>query len=65
MRFVEVKNLSYDYGQWHYLAGTYDGSTMTLYLDGNIVGTTPIVGTITSYNTVLEFGSYPNLVKFD
>jgi parallel beta-helix repeat protein len=61
MRSIEVKNLSYTYGQWHYLAGTYDGSTMTLYLDGNIIGATPIVGTITSYNTVLEFGAYPNV----
>ncbi len=59
-RYVEVKNLSYNYGEWHYLAGTYNGSTMTMYLDGNVVGTTPIVGTITSYNTILEFGAYPN-----
>ena len=61
MRYVEIKNLGYNYGQWHYLAGTYDGSTMTMYLDGNIVGTTPISGTITSYNTILEFGAYPNI----
>ena len=61
MRYVEIKNLSYNYGQWHYLAGTYDGSTMKMYLDGNIVGTTPIVGTISSYDTILEFGAYPNV----
>ncbi len=63
LRWVEGKNLSYNYGEWHYLAGTYDGSTMTMYLDGNVVNTTPIVGTINSYDTVLEFGAYPNLVK--
>jgi len=62
LRYVEIKNLSYNYGQWHYLAGTYDGSTMKMYLDGNIVGTTPIVGTISSYDTILEFGAYPNVV---
>ena len=44
MQYVEVNNLGYNYGQWHYLAGTYDGSTMTMYLDGIVVGTTPIVG---------------------
>jgi hypothetical protein len=61
MQSVEVKNSGYDYGQWHYLAGTFNGSIMTMYLDGNIVGTMSIVGTITSYDTVLEFGAYPNV----
>jgi len=63
-QYVEVKNLSYNYGQWHYLAGTYNGSTMTMYLDGVEVGTTQIVGTITPYDTILEFGAYPNLPKY-
>jgi parallel beta-helix repeat protein len=62
-RYVEIKNLSYNYGQWHYLAGTYDGSNMTMYLDGVAVGTAPVAGTITSYDTIIEIGAYPNMPK--
>jgi hypothetical protein len=35
--------------QWHMLAGTYDGGTVRLYLDGTEVGSTPAMGSIT-YN---------------
>jgi len=30
---------------WHHVAVTWDGSTVTLYVDGNSVGTTPLSGT--------------------
>jgi hypothetical protein len=35
--------------QWHMLAGTYDGATVRLYLDGTEVGSTPAMGNI-AYN---------------
>ncbi|MCX9028189.1 MAG: LamG domain-containing protein, partial [Candidatus Methanoperedens sp.] len=60
---VGATNLNYGYGQWHYLAGTYDGSNIALYLDGVPVATKAVSGTMNSYNTVIQFGSYPNLGK--
>jgi hypothetical protein len=33
-------------GAWHMLAGTYDGSAVRLYLDGQLVGSTPGTGAI-------------------
>lgn len=32
--------------EWHHVAGTYDGSTMRVYLDGNLVATTNVAGTL-------------------
>jgi Concanavalin A-like lectin/glucanases superfamily len=50
-------------GNWHLIVGTWDGSTVRLYVDGNEVGTEPAYsGTISypggSYNS-LYIGSYP------
>jgi hypothetical protein len=37
-------------GTWHHLVGTYDGSNVNIYVDGNIVGS-PVAGT-----AVLSYG---------
>lgn len=31
---------------WHFVVGTYDGATMKLYVDGSLVGSTSVSGTI-------------------
>ena len=31
---------------WHWITGTYDGTNMKLYVDGNLVGVKPLPGTI-------------------
>lgn len=36
-----VSPLQYSDGAWHHLCGTWDGTTLTLYVDGTSVGTTP------------------------
>jgi hypothetical protein len=51
--------------KWHAVAGTYDGTRVRLYLDGNEVGAgTPVpAGTAIDYspeNSDLELGRYPN-----
>ena len=61
--WVIAKDLWYGYGTWHHLAGTYDGSTITLYLDGTDVASKSVSGTISTYDTVLQIGAYPNLSK--
>lgn len=33
-------------GAWHHIAGTYDGAVMKLYLDGSLVGSTPMTSGI-------------------
>jgi hypothetical protein len=33
-------------GDWHFVAGTYDGAEVKLYVDGSLTGTTPHEGTI-------------------
>jgi uncharacterized repeat protein (TIGR01451 family) len=35
-----------DDGQWHHVAATYDGSTMSLYVDGHLDASAPRAGTI-------------------
>ena len=34
------------YGNWHFIAGIYDGSTLKLYIDDELVGTSPFEGEI-------------------
>jgi hypothetical protein len=50
-------------GNWHFVAGTYDGTTVRLFIDGQEVGTgTPATGAITyglSSTNDLFFGTYP------
>lgn len=49
-------------GNWHAVAGTYDGSTVRLYVDGTEVGTgTPASGSIDYVKDVTQFelGRYP------
>ncbi len=36
--------------QWQFLAGTYDGSTITIYLNGNQVASQPLSGAVMAYN---------------
>jgi hypothetical protein len=46
-------------GNWHHIAGTYDGSTLRLYVDGSEVGTEKSVTKTIGYNTGnLYVGSY-------
>ena len=45
-------------GQFHHVAGTYDGATMSLYLDGALIGTQPAKGKIVATpQTPLQLGA--------
>lgn len=48
--------------QWHHVAGTYDGLSVKLYVDGNLVGSTPtnIPINYALQNNNLFIGNYPN-----
>ncbi len=46
-------------GQWHHIAGSYDGTTLKAYVDGVLVGSRNQVGTINSSTSPLEIGGSP------
>lgn len=37
-------NVSRDHGAWHHLAGSFDGNTISMYLDGAAAGTPRMIG---------------------
>jgi len=43
---------------WYHLVGTYDGSTMKIYLNGVLENTRGAVGTIKQYESNLDIGGY-------
>ena len=44
-------------GNWHHLAGTWDGSTMKIYVDGKLENSVPTVGKISANEEVLCIGA--------
>jgi len=47
-------------GEWHHIAGTYDGSTMSVYLDGSFDGSRSASGKIDIVNASLFLGQQPD-----
>jgi len=43
--------------QWHHIAGTYDGATIALYVDGSLAASTPHTGSISANSGFLSIGS--------
>lgn len=41
---------------WHHVAATYDGATMTIYIDGALAASMPQTGSIATNNAPLELG---------
>ena len=46
--------------QWYTMVGTYDGTTMKLYLDGTLMGSIQLVGTIKPSPTPIFIGANPD-----
>lgn len=51
------------YTGWHHVAGTFDGKTMRLYLNGREVAVTQAAGTLSTYATPVVMGAYGNLPR--
>jgi hypothetical protein len=54
-------------GDWHHVAGTYDGSSLNVYLDGVFQGTTSSVGTVnaSAYNVNIGRESVGNRFHYN
>ena len=46
-------------GIWTHVAGTYDGTNINLYMNGQLIGATPATGNITLSNSELNIGRDP------
>ncbi len=44
-------------GNWHYIAGVFDGSTKYLYVDGNLDASVSVTGTISTTNGPVEIAT--------
>ena len=51
------------YAGWHHAAGTYDGQTMRLYVDGSEAATSSATGAIAGQDTPVVLGAYGNLPR--
>lgn len=56
-RTVLVSTVTSNLNHWHFLAATYDGNDLKLYLDGVLVNSTPKTGAITYSSLPLYIGT--------
>jgi hypothetical protein len=56
--FIQPTNVVVNDDAWHHLVGTVQGTAMTLYVDGKIVGTTTFTGTRVTNTNTLNLGAY-------
>ncbi|OQX82996.1 MAG: hypothetical protein B6D53_03380 [Candidatus Omnitrophica bacterium 4484_49] len=55
---VRLDGSAVSLNEWHYLAATYDGSEMRLYIDGNLDNTLSTSGQIATSSATLNLGAW-------
>ncbi|HET7153481.1 MAG TPA: LamG-like jellyroll fold domain-containing protein [Candidatus Kapabacteria bacterium] len=51
-------------GNWHHIAGTYDGAFLRLYVDGALVDSTQFTGSLDFIGAYNSIGSNANVIEF-
>jgi len=57
LQFTQLRRHGYSLNQWLFIVGTYDGSTMKLYIDGSLANTQSITGLLNSNDDALLIGT--------
>lgn len=60
-QLTQVKHSGYSLNNWSFIAGTYDGAVMTLYVNGVSVSSVPITGELNIDSSSLLIGTRLNL----
>ncbi|MEM9454147.1 MAG: LamG domain-containing protein [Myxococcota bacterium] len=65
LRYVRTQQ-KFDVDRWYHIAGVYDGATMKLYVDGDLMGTSAVPSGAIVYPPAAEFiiGSYKHSDRF-
>jgi YVTN family beta-propeller protein len=47
-------------GVWYHIVGTYDGANLKLFVNGQLIDSKPVSGTLTPYGRPIRIGAYDN-----
>jgi len=61
LQFIQVRKTGYPLAVWLFLVGTYDGTTMKLYVNGNLESQTLVSGSLNENSSQLLIGTRLNL----
>lgn len=63
--YADAGVVDLDDGAWHYLAMTYDGSTLAAYIDGSLADSMPATTTLGGWDNDFKVGGRPQNVYLD
>jgi RHS repeat-associated protein len=63
LKNFDFLNSGWMYGSWNHVVVTYDGSYVRGYVNGHLVGTAALTGTLSSYGGPIDIGAYANVAK--
>jgi len=61
---IDLSTESVVMDEWNHIAVTYDGSTLTYYLNGRVNRQIPLSGPLTHYNANIAIGAAPHLMWY-
>jgi hypothetical protein len=61
LQFTQLRKTGYPLGEWFFVVGTYDGTTMKLYINGNLENSSAIAGVLNENSSPLLIGTRLNL----